>query len=263
MEEVKQDQAADFLAEKKKKSPLRIYRKLFLLVFAVVMLWQGVLLVDNYAARYYAELKDSFKVLLSFTDNPKEEELNKIGQQLRSHNGIETVNVFDSEQALAVVRRQNPQLADTLILLGAHKMPAYIELKLTAKNITAIQSFTDSLAVQYPQIKVHYNKDHARLTANVGLFCKIMRLVQIIALLALVLFMFLVEAFPVKANHAGAGVFSGLLAGVGACAVVAGILYPTGYLPDIWANLISVKQQILVLIFSGLLGWTFVKWQRF
>jgi hypothetical protein len=263
MEEVKQDQAADFLNEKKKKHTFRLYRKLFLLVFALAMLWQGILLMDNYAKNYYAQLKKSFKVLLTLSDNIKAEELNKLGEKIRLEDGIEKVSVFDVEQAMAEVHRQNPQLADTLVLLGSHKMPAYIEAEPSDKAIVNIESLTDSLAVHYPQINVRYNKEHARLTANASLFCKILNLVQWISLLALILFMFLVESHACKAAHAGAGVFSGLLAGFCAGAVTAGLLYPTGYLPDIWAHLICVKEQVLLVVFSGLLGWTFSKWQRF
>lgn len=255
--------ADDFLADKKKKNAVYFYRKICLLVFAMAMLWQGILLVDNYAKQYYAQLQGSFKMILTLPANTTDEELNKLGEKLRARVGVAAVGVFNSSAALAAVRRQNPQLVDTMLLLGTHKMPAYLEVYPNAKAVAGLQSFTDNLAVQFPQADVHYNAEHARLTANAGLFCKLLRLVEMVALLALLVFMFLVEAAPCRAAHAGAGVFSGVVAAAGACIVGAGVLYLSGHLPEIWNHLFSAKQQVMALVMGGLLGWTLAKWQRF
>ena len=263
MEESKQHQETDFLSEKKAGFRFRIYRKIFLLIFAAAVLVQGVLLADNYAGRYYDTLKNSFKVLLPLQEELSESALKDLAAQLRRQEGIAAVEEFSSRDALGMVRRQNPQLADTLLLLGTHKMPAYLEVRLSDSALANITTFTESLAVQYPQVQVRFNQEHARLTANTSMFRNVFTLLQAVALFALLLFMFLVEASPVRAGNAWAGVCSGLLAGVGACALMALLLYPTGLLPDIWRTLVSYKQQVVVLVFSGLLGWTFSKWQRF
>ena len=261
MQASKAEQNADFL--EKKKISFHLYRRLFLLVFSVVMLWQGVLLADNGVRRYYTELNNSFKMLLSLREYTTDEELQNLSARLQQREGVAEVKAYNAQEALDALHRQNPQLVDTMLLLGNHKMPAYFEVKLDEKAVANIKSFADNLALHFVQLNVRYNAEHARLIVNAGLFCKLLRLVEMVSLLALAVFMFLVEASARRAVSGVSGFFSGILAAASAVIVLAAVVYPVGYLPQVWNFFISAKQQVILLVMGGLLGWTFSKWQRF
>ncbi len=247
------------------KQLLRLHRRLFLLVFAVAVLLQSVVFVDMRLGNYYRELNDSFKVLLTVNGQPSNEELEQTGESLNQKTDISSVRLFSPEDALSVVRRQNPQLTEALLLMGKNKMPAYFELKLNYKAINNIRPFVDNLAAEYPGLEAHYNADHARLLFYTGLCSKLLNLAVIFAILLFLAFMFLVEAYPsnqVRSHYLG-GAVSGVLAGLASCVFFAVLVYPTGFLSVAFAQFTTAGRQLLMLAFCGLFGWTLSKWQKF
>ena len=249
----------------KPKHVLRLYRRLFLLVFAVAVLWQSLLFVDAKLERYYRELSDSFKVVLVVEGRPSNETLEQTGNSLNQKTDVSSVRLYSPEDALAEVHRQNPQLAESLLLMGRNKMPAYYELKLTPQAVNNIGPFVDNLASEYQILSPRYNGEHARLVFYTGLCAKTLRLSLLFAGLLFLAFMFLVEAHPteeMRSHHFG-GAVSGVLAGVCACAFFALLLYPTGFLNEAARQFTTPERQILVFAFCGLFGWTLSKWQKF
>ena len=130
------------------KQVFRLHRRLFLLVFAVAVLLQSVVFVNMRLGNYYKELDSTFKVLLTVNSQAENETLEQIGESLNQKEDIQSVRLFSPEDALEVVRRQNPQLTEALLLMGKNKMPAYFELKLNYKAINNIRPFVDNLAAE-------------------------------------------------------------------------------------------------------------------
>ena len=240
-----------------------LYRKLFLLVFAIALVVQGLLLVEKGLTDYYRALQDSFKVILT-VDTPMEAAvLEQRGQSLNQKNDITSVRLLSSDDALTVVRHKNPQLVDALLLMGKNQMPAYFEITLAAPAINNIRPFVDNLDVEYEDLTPHYNTQHAALLFEVGLWVKLLRLLGGVALLAFIAFMFLVEATPMKHGHAWGGLCAGLLAGLLAGGLIGVLVYPMGLLATVIQNFTTWPRQVILVVFCGLLGWTFSKWQKF
>ncbi len=260
---------ADFLdneaASVKPKHVGRLYRRLFLLVFAVAVLWQSVLFIDMRLGAYYRELADSFKVVFVVQGQPSNAVLEQMGESLNQKTDIASVRLFSPADGLEAVRRQNPQLAESLLLMGKNKMPAYFELKLTDPAVNNVGPLVDNLASEYETLSPRYNAEHARLVFYTGLCAKFLRLALLFAGLLFLAFMFLVEAYPAagKRAHHVSGALSGALAGVCSGVFFAAVLYPTGFLSEAARLFTTPERQILVLVFCGLLGWTLSKWQRF
>ncbi len=265
------EQELNELFEGKKRAPkapkqvFRLHRRLFLLVFAVAVLLQSVVFVNMRLGNYYQELNDNFKVLLTVDGETSNEELTQMGESLNQKEDILAVRLYSPQDALEVVRRQNPQLTEALLLMGKNKMPAYFELQLNYKAINNIRPFVDNLAAEYPTLVPHYNLQHARLLFYTGLCSKLLNLAVIFALLLFLAFMFLVEAYPsgqARAHYLG-GAVSGVLAGVASCAFFAVLVYPTGFLVQAVSQFTTPGRQLLMLAFCGLFGWTLSKWQKF
>lgn len=249
----------------KPKHVFRLHRRLFLLVFAVAVLWQSLLFVDMRLQDYYRELSDSFKVIFIVEGNPSNDELEQIGETLNQKEDVLSVRLYSPADALEAVRRQNPQLAESVLLMGKNKMPAYFELKLTPQAVNNVGPLVDNLASEYASLSPRYNEQHARLVFYTGLCAKLLRMSLLFAGLLFFAFMFLVEAYPAsgkRAHHLG-GAVSGVLAGACACAFFAVLLYPTGFLSESARLFTTPERQILVFAFCGLFGWTLSKWQKF
>lgn len=247
------------------KHIFRLHRRLFLLVFAIMVLWQSVLFMDMRLQAYYQALRDSFKVILTVPGKTDNEKLAQMGETLNQKEDILSVQLFSPADGLETVRQQNPQLADSLLLMGKNKMPAYFELHLSDQAINNIRPFVDNVASEYDNITAHYNTQHAQLVFYTGVCAKLFRLSLLIAGILFLAFMFLVEAYPSAQPRSRSleGAVSGLLAALGACALFAVLIYPTGLLNEAVAQFTTWGRQALLVVFSGLLGWTLSKWQKF
>ena len=173
------------------------------------------------------------------------------------------VKLFSPADALAALQKKNPQLTEALLLMGRNKMPAYFELKLNYKAVNNIGPFVDNLAAEYQGLSPKYSPQHARTIFLVGLCLRIVNMAMVFALLLLVFFMFLVEAYPASARHMGAGVFSGVLAAAASLVFIAALVYPSGYLLPALNAFTSVGRQAALFVLCGLMGWTLTKWQKF
>lgn len=240
-----------------------LHRKLFLLVFAIVLLVQGLLGVEKGISDYYCWLASSFKIILTVEEPASQEQLTAWQTELARQEAVDQVRLFTPQEALAVVRHQNPQLADSLLALGKNQMPAYFELRLKEQAFCNVRALTDNLSARYEHFSVQVSQAQATLLFYTGLAAKLLRGLSILALISFLAFMFLVEAAPYPQENAWSGLLAGALAGVLSAVLLAVVLYPLGLLTDFWVYATSWHRQVAVLVFSGLLGWTFSKWQKF
>ena len=247
------------------KHIFHLHRKLFLLVFAIAILGQSLLFVDLRLQNYYEELQKSFKVILTVNNTIDNNELGKIGDSLNQKTDIVSVRLYSPQDGLEKVRTQNPQLVDSLLLMGKNKMPAYFELKLAPQAIANVGPFVENLTAEYGFLIPHYNQEHAAYVFYAGICAKILRIALVCALGVFLLFMFLIEASysarPLA--HSWGGAVSGILAGVGAGVLLAALIYPTGFLAQAVWQFTTPAREILLLVFCALLGWTLSKWQKF
>ena len=149
--------------------------------------------------------------------------------------------------------------------MGRNNMPAYFELKLAPKTMGNIRPFVDNLAAEYEELTPHYNAQHAQFIFYTGISLRLLRLSMAFAMLLFLTFMFFVEAHPVKEDrsHLLSGVVSGALAWAAAGLLFVLLVYPTGFLQAVLHQFTTIEWQLLGLVFSGLLGWTLSKWQKF
>ena len=261
----------DFLTEetttpnKPSKQLFHLHRRLFVLVFAIAVLWQGFLFTDMRLAQYYRALEDSFKIILTLNREQTSAALEQIGESLNQKPEISSVQLVSAQDGWEKVRQQNPQLAESLLILGSQRMPAYFEVRLSSHVMGSIRSFADSLAAQYSDLNLHYNASHAEFIFYTGVCFRLLRLSMAFAMLLFLVFMFLVEAHPSRAvrSHVWSGALSGAVAW-GCSVILIGLLvYPTGLLQESLSVFTTLERQLLGLVFSMLLGWTLSKWQKF
>lgn len=259
----------DFLQDKPKKAKgsavvFRAYRRLFTLVFAVAVLWQGVSFLQMQLSSYHRALAADFKVLLAVTLPADNAALAALGESLSAKEDVKSVKLFSPQDALEALKTKNPRLTQALVALGREQMPAYFELKLADRAINNIRPFTQNLAAEYPQLSVKYSAEQADLAFYTGLCLRTVNLAAVFALVLFFAFMFMVEAYPVRGKaHVAGGVVSALLAGALSFAFFALLTYPTGLLVEALRHFTSVERQLALLVFCGLFGWTLGKWQKF
>ena len=251
--------------KKQEKAPASCgYRRLFVFVLAIAFLAQIIGLIQMQLSLYHQALKRDFKVILAVTGSVSNEDLTALGESLNAQNEVLSVKLFSPQDALQVLQAKNPRLTQALVALGREPMPAYFELRLADNAINTARSFTQNLAVQYPNLAVRSSSEQADMVRYSGLCLRCLNILTALTLVLFLIFMFMVEAYPVqekKRNHGSAWI--GLLAGMIAFGVIVLIVYPTGLLADNLAKFTSWGRQLIVIFFCGLLGWTLGKWQKF
>ena len=259
----------DFLQDKPKKRKsadvlFRGYRRLFVLVFAVAVLWQALSFVQMRLSDYHQQLTENFKILMPVVQDLDNDALAALGESLSTKKDITAVKLFSPQDALTVLRQKNARLADTLVLLGHEQMPAYFELKISDNAINNIRPFTQNLAVEYPQLSLKFSAEQADLALYSGLCLRVLNMAYVFALVLFFAFMFMVEAYPIRGKtHVFSGVISAMLAGLVSLILFLLVLYPTGFLADSLRNFTTLERQLGILAFCGLFGWTLSKWQKF
>ncbi len=252
----------------KKKKTTKVlfhgYRRLFVLVFAVALLWQTVSLLQQKLQQYHEALTQDFKVMLVVSTSTDNETLNVIGESLSANEDVVSVKLFSPADALAALQARNAALTEALVTLGRDPMPAYFEVKLTDRAINNMPLVAESLAAAYPQLSVKYSAVQAQAAFISGMLLRSVHVILVLALVLFVAFMFLVEAYPVRGvTHVKGGVVSALLAWALSFGIVVLILYPLGLLADGLADFTSEIRQIGIAVFCALWGWTLGKWQKF
>lgn len=258
----------DFLQEKptpkNRTLASRSHRRLFVLVLAIALLWQVMSFMQLQLQQYHQQLVQDFKVLLTVSVNADNETLTTWGESLSAKEDITTVRLFSPQDGLAALQAKNPRLTAALVALGREQMPTYFELQLTHAAINNIRPFVQNIALEYPQLSVKYSPEQADMIFYSGVCLRTLQLAAVFALVLFVIFMFLVEAYPVRGkSRTGADVWYALLAGGVSLGVLALLIYPTGLLVPAVQHFTSVERQAVLLVFCGLLGWTLGKWQKF
>ncbi|MBQ8843609.1 MAG: hypothetical protein IJ016_02335 [Elusimicrobiaceae bacterium] len=259
----------DFLQEKPKRKKhsavvFRGYRRLFVLVFAVAVLWQAVSLLQKQLSAYHGQMVHSFKVILTVVQPQKNDVLAALGESLNGKEDILNVKLFSPQDAVAALKKKNPRLAESMVLLGHEQMPAYFELTLTNRAINNVRSFAQNLSAEYPQLSVKYSQAQADMAFYSGLCLRILNIACCLALTLFFVFMFMVEAYPLRGKtHVAAAVVSAVGAGVLSFVVFLALIYPTGVLVPALQAFTSVERQLSLYVFCGLFGWTLGKWQKF
>ena len=255
----------DFLQEKPKKKTHSVsFHRLFVFIFALALLGQVISFIHLQLSHYHQRLTQDFKVILTVSAPADNTLLSTWGESLSAKTDITEVRLFSPQDGLAALQTKNPRFAASLVTLGRDTMPAYFELKLTDAGISNVQSFVQNIAAEYPSLSVNYSAAQADMIFYTGLCLRVIQFAIILSLVCFVLFMFLVEAYPMRGkSHAPAALGYGALAGVLSLVGMCLLVYPTGFLMPALQHFTSVERQISIVVFCTLLGWSLGKWQKF
>ena len=257
------------LQDKPTKAPyvrvvFRGHRRLFILVFALALLGQAISLLQDKVSAYHQALVEDFKVILVVNTTADNEALTAMGESLSAKQDITSVKLFAPADGLAALQARNARLASALVTLGREPMPSYFEIKLSNRAINNIAAIAQNIAAEYPQLAIKYAPEQAQMIFISGILIRTVNMLTILALVLLLVFMFLVEAYPMRGKaHLKGGVLAALLAWGLSFVLLAGLVYPISFLTEGFVTFTSVGRQIGLAVGCGLLGWTLSKWQKF
>lgn len=117
----------------------------FVLAAAVALAAQALILLSLQCARLESALSEDFRVVLFLRGTPEEGRLAVLEEKLRALPEAADVRYVSPDEGLAAVRRDDPDLVDSIALVGGNPLPGAFELKPTPETLPRLAAWIASL----------------------------------------------------------------------------------------------------------------------
>src|SRR6187551_393770 len=102
---------------------------LLALAAAAGLAGETLLLAERHCSRLEASLRDDFRVVLFTRASLEESRAKVLEEKLRSAPEVADVRFIPADEALAALKRDDPELADSVALVGDNPLPAAFEVR--------------------------------------------------------------------------------------------------------------------------------------
>jgi len=244
------------------KAP-RGYGRIFFLTLFIALLMQSFCFFYFQTRKVSDALHGDFKIIAALS-SATPERVNEIGAALSANPDVLGLKFISADDGFAIIKRQNPQLADNFVFLGRKPMADYFELTVSDAALADIDAWVKSNLSQIQEAKVFYKRPAADAAFYAGTMLKFFNLIAAVLLVALFSFIFFVEGFNAKPAHARwAAVFTGLAAYGFSYGVFYALLAPLQEAGGGFFVFTVAEVQCLMAFIAAVLGWVFAKWKRF
>jgi hypothetical protein len=105
------------------------------------LIGETILFVDRQCERIESALKDDFRVVLTLKDDLDEGKQEILEDRLRALDGVEEVQRVSAEEALDALKHDDPELVDSVGILGGNPLPVSYEVRLTDHGLGRISQW--------------------------------------------------------------------------------------------------------------------------
>src|SRR5580700_8906598 len=111
---------------------------------AAALAGQTLILVEGQCRRLETALRDDFRVVL-FLRGPLEESKRLVlEEKLRAQPEVEDVRYVSPEEGLAALRREDPELVDSVALVGENPLPGAFEVRPASEALPRLAAWIES-----------------------------------------------------------------------------------------------------------------------
>ncbi|MEK7234194.1 MAG: permease-like cell division protein FtsX [Elusimicrobiota bacterium] len=118
---------------------------LFALAVAAGLAGETLLLVERHCSRMESSLRDDFRVVLFARASLEEARAKVIEEKLRAAPEVEDVRFISADEALAALKRDDPDLVESMALVGDNPLPAAFEVRPTPEALTHLGAWIDGV----------------------------------------------------------------------------------------------------------------------
>ncbi|MDD4004690.1 MAG: permease-like cell division protein FtsX [Elusimicrobiaceae bacterium] len=250
---------------------LRGHRVMFLLSLCLFLLAQTVLFFRGQAKLITAMLKDDLKILLIVDDNVPDSRIKSLESKLFARDHVTYVKFVSRDESFALVQRQDPELAQTVLTFGQNPMPRYFSIKADDTALSNIGMWMQSAIMGRVEgiSGVSYNPDAVYALLQAEFYSGLLSMVIAITAIAIILLAFFVELsaakhlpLDYKFGQAVSWMLSGFLGAISAWAILWVMVYPMKHLSPMWWSAPVLWRQAGMLACGAVLGWTMFRWKE-
>ncbi|MBI4059906.1 MAG: hypothetical protein HY403_00595 [Elusimicrobia bacterium] len=230
---------------------------LFALAAAAGLAGETLLLAERHCSRLEASLSDDFRVVL-FVRSPLEEARAKVFEEkLRAAPEVADVRFISADEALAALKREDPELAESIAVVGDNPLPAAFEVRPALESLTRLGAWIDAVQRLAEWSDLRYKTGQVQAILRLRFYAYFLR-VALSTLLCLAAGLALGALIAAPARRAPAlWTAAGGAAGGAFAILIAWPLHRDALLwawPDPFA-------QILLLGVCATLGWSLSTWR--
>lgn len=116
---------------------------LFALAAAAGLAGETLLLAERHCSRLEASLRDDFRVVLFTKPSLEEARAKVLEEKLRAAPEVADVRFISADDALAALKRDDPELAESVALVGDNPLPAAFEVRPSPESLTHLGAWLD------------------------------------------------------------------------------------------------------------------------
>ena len=119
---------------------------LFALAAAAGLAGETLLLAESHCSRLESAMRDDFRVVV-FARGPLDEPRAKVlEEKLRAAPEVADVTFVSADEALAALKRDDPELAESTALIGDNPLPAAFEIRPAPEALTRLGAWIDAVS---------------------------------------------------------------------------------------------------------------------
>ena len=237
----------------------------FVLAAAAGLAGETLLFAERHCSRLEAALREDFRVVLFLSSSPRSEEgrLKILEEKLRAQPEVLEVRFISADEALAVLKRNDPELAESVALVGDNPLPAAFEVRPAPEALTHLGFWLDGARRLADWSDMRYKSAQLHALLRLRFYAHLLRtalsaLLCLISGLALALLATASRA-PAAGRTRALTAWAGL---GGACGMAFAVLIALPLRRDelLWAWP-PLSAQAALLAFCACLGWSLSLWR--
>ena len=235
---------------------------MFAFAAAAGLAGETLLLAERHCSRMEASLRDDFRVVLFSRASLEQARAKVLEEKLRAAPEVADVSFVSADDALAALKRDDPELAESVALVGDNPLPAAFEVRPAPEALTHLGAWIDGVQSLADWSDLRYKSGQVQAILRLRFYAHLLRmtlstLLCLIAGLALVVLSESVKAGTAARRAPAAWATAG--GAVGALLAIA-IAWPLHRDELLWAWPEPLAQAA-VLAACATLGWSLSLWR--
>ena len=233
----------------------------FALAVAAGLAGQTLLLAERHCSRLEASLRDDFRVVLFLRAHLEKGRIKVLEEKLRAGSDVADVRFISADDALAALKRGDPELAESVALVADNPLPAAFEVRPAPQALTHLGAWLDEAQRLADWSDVRYKSSQLQAILRLSFYAHVLR-VTLNALLCLAAGLTL-AALAGTARVSAAGLRLAFWAGLGGAfgsILATAVAWPLRRDEMLWA-LPAPPAQLALLAACAMLGWSLSLWR--
>lgn len=227
---------------------------------------ETLLFAERHCARLEESLREDFRVLLFLAPGPRSSEAGRIAileESIRSQPEVLAVRYVSSEESLAALKRDDPELAESVALVGDNPLPGAFEVQPAPQALTRLGAWIDGVRRLASWSDIRYKSAQLQAVLRLRFYAHFLRvtmsaLLCVVSALGLTL-LFASARAPSPPRSWALAAWAGL-GGVYGMAMAAMIVWPLHRDELLWAWP-GLSQQVILVLLCASLGWSLTLWR--